>query len=84
MNTCISANNLPLYYMHIVAELFNTIIVFAAIITTFDERIDSDLLFFILYFFCGCGQLGLYLKKFLVHTKTLLTNETLHERTLGF
>lgn len=83
VNTCIGALNLPIYYFHVVVELVNNVIIFFSIILTIDERLDSDLLLFILYFFCSCGHTGLYFKKFLVHTKTMLTGESLHERVMG-
>lgn len=47
---------------------------------TFNDRIDADLIFFIFYLIDGIGHEFLYLKKFIVHTKTMLTGETLHER----
>jgi hypothetical protein len=83
VNRCISANNLPLYYLHILVENVNIFIVFWSLILTFDERIDSDLIYFIMYLTCALAHQCLYFKKILVHTKTMLTGETLHERNMG-
>lgn len=47
---------------------------------TFEERIDSDLVFFILYLSCGLGHFLHYVKKFIDFTKSMLTGETFHER----
>lgn len=80
VNRCIGAKNLPLYWIHILIELINTTIVFCALMVTFNDRIDADLIFFIFYLIDGIGHEFLYLKKFIVHTKTMLTGETLHER----
>jgi len=54
--------------------------VFWSLIITFEDRIDADLIFFILYLTVGIGHEGIYFKKIFVHTRTMLTGETLHER----
>ena len=65
------------------ADFINSFIIVWGIILTFNERIDKDLVFFIAYLFCTFGHFILFTKKLLVHTKTMLTNETLHERILA-
>mmetsp|Transcript_40339 Transcript_40339/g.38815 ORF Transcript_40339/g.38815 Transcript_40339/m.38815 type:complete len:208 (+) Transcript_40339:290-913(+) len=64
VNRCISANNIGLYHMFVTTELFNTSIVMWAILVTFEQRIDADLVFFIFYLACVIGHEGLYIKKF--------------------
>ena len=66
--------------MFVTTELFNTSIVLWAILVTFEQRIDADLVFFIFYLACVIGHEGLYIKKFLQHTKSMVTGETMHER----
>jgi hypothetical protein len=80
VNRCIGASNLPLYWIHIVIELINTSIVFWSLFIIFEERIDSDLVFYILYLICGIGHEGLYLKKLYLHTRTMVTGESYNVR----
>ena len=80
VNRCIGANNAPYYYLHIILENVNTFIVFWSLMITFEERIDADLVFFIIYLFCGFAHQLHYLKKFIVITISMITNETIFER----
>ncbi len=53
-------------------------------IVTFEDRIDSDLVFFIMYLTVGVGHELHFLKKLFNTTRSMLTNESEHERTFGF
>jgi hypothetical protein len=81
---CIGAKNLPIYYIHVVVELINMLIIFWAMMITFDQRIDEDLVFFVFYLTCMFGHLGLYVKKLVVHTNTMIKGESWHERQGGY
>ena len=83
VNRCIGASNVGLYWIHLLLEVVNSFIVFWALMITFDERIDADLIFFILYLACGIGHFAHYLKKFIDVTISMVTGETLHERQFG-
>lgn len=84
MNRCIGANNIPYYYLHLLLEVLNTSIVFWALMQTFEERIDSDLVFFIMYLTVGVGHELHFLKKLYNVTRSMVTNETENERIMGF
>mmetsp|Transcript_41141 Transcript_41141/g.30256 ORF Transcript_41141/g.30256 Transcript_41141/m.30256 type:complete len:216 (+) Transcript_41141:637-1284(+) len=79
-NRCISANNIGLYYLFTCVELLNTSIVFWAVLVTFEDRIDTDLVFFIFYLATAIGHEFLYIKKFCQLTETMVKGETMHER----
>lgn len=64
VNRCIGANNVAYYWLHCLLEVLNTGIVFWALLITFEERIDSDLVFFILYLTTGIGHFFHFFKKF--------------------
>lgn len=75
---------MPYYWLHLLLEVLNTSIVFWALIITFEERIDSDLVFFIMYLTVGFGHELHFLKKLFNVTRSMLTNESEHERNFGF
>lgn len=79
VNKCISANNLPLYWLHIVVEVINASIICFAMCLTFNDNIESELIFFCLYLIVMIGHFGLYIKKFIIHTRSMVTGESLFE-----
>lgn len=79
INRCIGAYNFPLYWMHIVVEVINTGIIAIALISTFFTILDYGLILFAIYILSLSGQFGLYVKKLYVHTKLIITGESLYE-----
>ena len=82
-NRCISANNLPLYYLHCWIEWIHAVFIGYLVSITFSERIDKELLFFLLYLITTIGYVGIFTKKIIVHSKSILTNSSLWERDMG-
>ena len=51
---------------------------------SFNDQLDADVIFFIIFLAINTGLLILFVKKACVHTKSIITNETLNERKMGF
>ena len=47
---------------------------------TLNERFDAEIIFFMLYLITIIGFLANYLKKIIVHTISIVTNQTMWER----
>lgn len=80
VNRCIGANNLMVYWLISVFEVINLTIVFIGMMAQFEKYIDESFITFLIYFPIIVAHLGVFLKKVIVHGKSIITNETLNER----
>ena len=73
-NRCIGANNLPYYYWHVNLEFWHAAFIFYGVVTSFTRMIDEALIFYLVYIIVSCALMGIYLKKAVSVTRSMLTN----------
>jgi len=82
VNKCLGASNAPLYYVFAIFELANSTITLAPLLTSIDSLINDDLALFIVFLSIALPHFCCFLKKVIVMTISMLTNETQFEREM--